>query len=103
EFASRHIATGELAGNLALVEDDNAVAQVQDFIEVVGEQEDGLAIVPFGHKRLVDELDRANIEAAGRLDGEEHIRVALELAGDDQLLLVAAGEGPRRGSRRGRA
>ena len=41
---------------------------------------------------LVDELDRADVDAAGRLADEQHLGVALHLAGDDDLLLVAAGE-----------
>ena len=41
---------------------------------------------------LVDELDRADVEAAGRLGGDEQPQVAAELAGEHDLLLVAAGE-----------
>ena len=38
----------------------------------------------------VDELDRADVEAARRLRGDEHARVAGDLARDHDLLLVAA-------------
>ena len=41
---------------------------------------------------LVDELDRADVDAAGRLGGDEQAQVAAELAGEHDLLLVAAGE-----------
>ena len=44
---------------------------------------------------LVDELDRADVEAAGRLGGDEQPQVAAELAGEHDLLLVAAGEACR--------
>ena len=47
------------------------------------------------------ELDRADVEAARRLRGDQHLRVACDLAGDDDLLLVAAGE--RGGARLGGA
>ncbi len=38
------------------------------------------------------ELDRPDIEPAGRLDRQHDIRVALQFAGDDQFLLVATRE-----------
>ena len=38
------------------------------------------------------ELDRAHVEATCRLPGDEQLRIAAELSGDDDLLLVAAGE-----------
>ena len=48
---------------------------------------------------LVDELDAADVEAAGRLVEDEQPQVAVELARDDDLLLVAARQ--RRGLRLG--
>ena len=44
----------------------------------------------------MDELDRADVEAARGLRGDEHLRVAVDLACEHDLLLVAAGEGARR-------
>ena len=41
---------------------------------------------------LVDELDRADVDAAGRLADQQQVRVVLQLAREHQLLLVAAGE-----------
>ena len=38
----------------------------------------------------------ADVHAAGRVGGDEHLRVAAHLAADDQLLLVAAGQGEAR-------
>ena len=37
-----------------------------------------------------DELDRADVEAPRRLCGEQQLRIGLELASEDQLLLIAA-------------
>ena len=50
----------------------------------------------------VQELDRTDVEAARRLRGDQHARVARDLARDDELLLVAAGErrAPARRARR---
>ena len=44
----------------------------------------------------MNELDRADVDTACRLRGEEHAEIAAHLAGDDDLLLVAAREGARR-------
>ena len=40
----------------------------------------------------MDELDRADIHSARRLADEQHLRIAVDLAGEDELLLVAAGK-----------
>ena len=56
------------------------------------------ALVALGDEPAVDELDRADVEAARRLRGDQHRRVAVDLAGEHDLLLVAAGE--RAGARR---
>ena len=49
----------------------------------------------------MDELDRPDVETARRLRGDQHLRVALDLACEHDLLLVAAGEPAAR--RRGAA
>ena len=49
---------------------------------------------------VVDELDGSDVQPPRRLAGHEHPRVALHLAGDDDLLLVATRQG--RGERRRR-
>ena len=43
----------------------------------------------------VDELDRADVEPARRLRGDQDARVAVDLAREHDLLLVAAGEAAR--------
>ena len=48
--------------------------------------------VALGDQAPVDVLDRADVEAARRLCGDQDLRVARHLAGDDDLLLVAARE-----------
>ena len=48
----------------------------------------------------VDELDAADVEAARRLVEDEQLEVPIELAGDDDLLLVAARQRPGRDARR---
>ena len=50
------------------------------------------ALVALLDQAAVDELDRADVEAARRLRGDQDLRVAVDLAREDDLLLVAAGE-----------
>jgi hypothetical protein len=50
----------------------------------------------------VHELDRAHVEPAGGLAGQQHAQLPAELAGQDDLLLVAARQRARRGVHRGR-
>src|SRR2546423_1798558 len=43
----------------------------------------------------MNEFDGADVDATGRLGGEQHLERAAHLAGDDDLLLVAAGQRTR--------
>ena len=58
--------------------------------------------VPLGDDLAVDELQAADVQAAGRLVQDEQPEVPVELARHDEFLLVAAGQRARQG-RRGRS
>src|SRR5215208_3379139 len=90
QLGPRHRATQEITDDAALPEHQNAVAEVHHLVKIKGDEEDAAALVPFRDELLVDELDRSHVETAGRLDGKEGIWLAMQLAGDDQLLLVAS-------------
>ena len=62
-------------------------------VELGRDDEHGHALVPLGDDLLVDELDGPHVHPAGGLGGEEELEGPGELPGDDDLLLVAAGEG----------
>ena len=101
---AKPISSSETSGlysrdDLALVDDEDPVGERQDLVELEGDEQDGAALVPLLDEAAVDELDRADVEAAGRLRRDEDARVARDLARDDHLLLVAARE--RRGRRLG--
>jgi hypothetical protein len=51
----------------------------------------------------VDEFDRADVDASRGLADQQHARATLDLAGQHDFLLVAAGEFRRFEARRGRA
>ena len=55
----------------------------------------GGAAVALGDDPLVHELDRADVEAARRLGHDQQLQRAGQLAGEHDLLLVAAGQGRR--------
>src|SRR5215213_8512025 len=92
QLGSRHRAVEEIADDTAFTQHQNAVTEVQHLVEIEGDEEDATTLVTLGDELLVDELDRSHIEAPGRLDGEESVWFAMQLAGDDQFLLVSSGE-----------
>ena len=95
----------ERADDPALVHDVDAIGQGQDLVEFLGDEQDrGPRLAP-GEEDAMDGLDRPDIEAAGRLDGDHQARAGFDLAGEDQALEVAARQQPglgvdrRRGDR----
>src|SRR5215216_139732 len=99
QLGSRHRAVEEIADDAAFAKNQNAVAEVHHLVEIEGDEEDTAPLVTLGDELLVDEFDRSHVKAAGRLHGKEGVWLAMQLAGDDQLLLVSPGERP--GGRRG--
>src|SRR5215471_4823693 len=87
--------------DLALVHHGDAVGQGVDLIELGRDDHHRHALVPLGDDAFVHALDRADVEAAGRLADDHQLDVAAHLPGDHDLLLVAAGQRPgrRRGGR----
>ena len=89
---SRGVSAGTIPTIATAVEDHDPVGQRDHLVELGGDDEDGHAGVAGGHDLLVDELDRAHVDAAGRLGRDQQAQVAGELARHDDLLLVAARE-----------
>ena len=85
-----------MAGDFALVEGDDAVGQAEHLVQIGAHQQDGAAGVALLHDGLVDELDGADVHAAGGLGDDEDVRAQAEFPGQHHLLHVAAGEGARR-------
>ena len=92
-----------LGDELAAVHDRDPVGHLEDLVELGRHEQHGRAGVALVDHLVVDELDAAHVQAARRLVEDEQLEVAVELARDDDLLLVAARERARVDRRRRRA
>src|SRR6188474_336038 len=70
----------ELADDLALVDDEDAIGEGQDLLELERDQQHGAALVALLDEPAVHELDRPHVEAARRLRRDEDARIAVDLA-----------------------
>ena len=85
---------------LAAIDDGDPVRQLEDLVELGGDQQDA---VPASRLAIAWRWMNSmlpDVEAARRLVEHQQPQVARELAGDDDLLLVAAGQRPGRARRR---
>ena len=73
--------------------DQQAVGERRHLLELGGDEQDGAAGVAQLDQPAVDELDAADVHAARRLRHQQELRRQRQLAAEDQLLLIAAGEG----------
>ena len=65
-----------LAADAPGVDHDDAVGEGEDLLELAGDQQHGDAVVGGGAQALAHELDGPDVEAAGRLGGDEDRRTA---------------------------
>src|SRR4051812_44474201 len=84
--------TNEFADDSTGADHENPIAEIENLIKIERDEQNAARFISLSHQLLVDEFNRANIETTGRLDGEQDIRLTVELAGDDQLLLIATGK-----------
>src|SRR5581483_5880120 len=87
--------TRVLADELPFVEHENPVGEREDLVELERDEQDRATLFAFLDEPPVEELDGADVEAAGGLGGDQHLRVARDLARRDHLLLIAARERAR--------
>src|SRR5271168_466278 len=81
-----------LSGDAASAEHEDSVGQRENLVEFDGNQQHRLARVAQRDDAFVDEFDRADIDAARRLSHQDDGGIAVDLAREHDLLLVAAGE-----------
>src|SRR5438552_764109 len=86
------VARTGLVHQAALVNHEDPVAERQDLGQLRGDEQYRPSRVTLAQQALVEERDRAQVDAAGRVSGQDHRRAAGQLARGDQLLLVAARE-----------
>src|SRR5207253_1535127 len=72
-----------LADDAALVDDEDPVGEREDLVELERDEQDGLALVALLDEAAVHVLDRADVETARRLRGDQHVRGARDLAAAD--------------------
>ena len=85
----------ELTDDLALVHDEDPVGEREDLLELERDEQDAASLVALLDHAAMHELDRADVEPPRRLRGDQDLGVAVDLAGEDDLLLVPAGEAAR--------
>lgn len=81
----------QLAYDLPFVHNQDSVGHLQHLVKLEGDQQDRFARIALGKQLLAHKFDGAHIQAARGLHGNEQIIAQINLAGDDRLLLVAAG------------
>ena len=86
-----------------LANDEDAVDQAEDFLDLARHDDHRQASVGQRADQGVDLAARADVDAAGRLVEQQHPAVAQQPPGQHHLLLVAAGEGADRTRDTGRA
>ncbi len=91
--------TGLGSDEPALRDHREAVADLEQLVQLLRHDEHRDAVVAQVEQRLADLRGGADVHAPGRLRGDHHLRLLADLAADDELLQVAAGEAARRGVR----
>jgi hypothetical protein len=78
--------------------DDQPVAELEQLPRALADDEDGAAAV--AQRQQLARICRrgADVDAPGRLRGDEKLRLGIDLAADQELLQVAAGEASRQGA-----
>src|SRR5260221_7056748 len=78
------------AHDAPLVHDGDAVGERANPVQLGGNEQDGRPLIASAAELPVDELDRADVDAARRLRRQQHAWIAGHLACDDDVLLIAA-------------
>ena len=82
----------ELIDDAAAGEDQHAIAEAFELDAVGGGDQHRHALIGKRAQALVDFAARADVDALGRLVDQEHRRLRRDLASEQRLLLIAAGQ-----------
>lgn len=69
------------------------VRNLDQLIQIAGNEQHGAALFRRCQNTALDVIRRGDVNAPGRLRGNEHPAAPVKLPGDDDFLLIAAGEG----------
>jgi len=83
----------QVGDQLAAVEHRDSVGQQKYFLKVGGDHQNRAPFAAHAQNLVVDVLNRADVEPAGGLVEQQEGAVEQQLAPEDDLLLVAAGQG----------
>ena len=92
ECARRGVGAGKLADDPPGEQHDDPVGEGKQLVEVLGDQQHAAAGVAHSAQLVVDVGVGADVEAAGRLGGDERPGVTGEGPGEEHLLQVAPGQ-----------
>ena len=87
------VAGRRLVQDLAVPDDEDAVGEPEDLLDLAGHDDDGDAVVGEPTDEGVDLGAGADVDAAGGLVEQQDAAAAQQPPGEHDLLLVAAGEG----------
>ncbi len=94
--ASRVAIDGEQS---AAGDDDQAIGEFEQFVEFFADDEHRAAGIAQRQQLAADLRRGADVDAPGRLGDDQHLRIGVDLAADDELLQVAARQALRRARR----
>ena len=91
---------GAFVDHSALAQDEHAVGQPEDLGDLAADQEDGHTVVGELADHCVELGPGSDVDPAGRLVEQEHVAALQQPTGEDDLLLVTAGQGADLAQRR---
>src|SRR5574344_1630081 len=80
----------KLSNDLALVHNKYSVRDAHNFIKLKRYQKNGVSRVSLFNKLFVNKLNSADVKTARRLNGNEKLRISVNLSCHYRLLLVSA-------------
>ena len=92
EMLPQQLPRGALGDDAAAVHDGDLIAQQLRLLHVVGREDDGLAARLDGFDQLPEAAPRLRVKPGGRFIEEQHRRIVDQRDGEQQALLLSAGE-----------
>ena len=79
----------DLASDASAVQDEKAIGQRSDLLELGGHQQDGATGVAQRHDLPMNELDGTDVDASRRLRNQQQFGAEIKFAPNDQFLLIS--------------